>query len=92
MHQTAKLCTTAKGQFVLLPLEFHFNVSEVFIHQDSFSGDVVLSLKPTDWQGLLDAVSSNKQDDFVIERRQNNVLQQPKRKGRFKRQSWPTSS
>ena len=66
MHQTAKIFTTGCSQAVRLPLEFRFDVPEVFIRRDAASGDVVLSRRPTDWQGLLDAVALNKDDDFLI--------------------------
>ena len=71
MLQTAKIFATGRSQAVRLPLEFRFDVPEVFIRQDPTTGDVVLSRKPTDWQGLLDAVALNAQDDLLIERRQN---------------------
>ena len=75
MLQTAKIFATGRSQAVRLPLEFRFDVAEVFIRQDPNTGDVVLSRKPTDWQGLLDVVALNAQDDLLIERRQN--LQDP---------------
>ena len=71
MLQTAKIFVTGRSQAVRLPLEFRFDVAEVFIRQDPNTGDVVLSRKPTDWQGLLDAVALNAPDDLLIERRQN---------------------
>ena len=71
MLKTAKIFATGRSQAVRLPLEFRFDVAEVFIRQDPNTGDVVLSRKPTDWQGLLDVVALNAQDDLLIERRQN---------------------
>lgn len=68
MLQTAKIFATGRSQAVRLPLEFRFDVAEVFIRRDPLTGDVVLSRKPADWQGLLDAVALNKDDDFLIER------------------------
>ena len=41
----------------LWPLEFRLDVSEGFIRRDLVIGDVVLSRKPTDWQGLLDVAA-----------------------------------
>lgn len=70
MNQAARIVTTGENQTVHLPLEFRFEVSEVFIRRDPLTGDVVLSRKPSDWQGLLDAVVLNKEDDLLIERRQ----------------------
>ena len=72
MLQTAKVFATGRSQAVRLPLEFRFDVSEVFIRRDPGTGDVVLSKKPSDWQGLLDAVALNAQDDLLIKRRQTS--------------------
>jgi antitoxin VapB len=77
MNQTAKVFTTGRSQAVRLPLEFRFNVPEVFIRQDPASGDVVLSRKPCDWQGLLDAVALNKHDDYLLERHQAHTRRDP---------------
>ena len=77
MQQTAKIFATGRSQAVRLPLEFRFDVAEVFIRRDPATGDVVLSRRPTDWQGLLDAVVQNKEDDLLIERRQNQGRRDP---------------
>ena len=69
MQQTAKVFATGRSQAVRLPLEFRFDVPEVFIRHDPATGDVVLSRKPTDWQGLLNAVAQNENEDLLIERR-----------------------
>ncbi len=76
MHQIAKIFATGRSQAVRLPLEFRFDVAEVFIRRDPLTGDVVLSRKPTDWQGLLDAVVVNK-DDALLERRQTHSRRDP---------------
>jgi antitoxin VapB len=77
MHQTAKIFVTGRSQAVRLPLEFRFDVAEVFIRRDPATGDVVLSRKPTDWQGLLDVVAQNKEDDLLVERRQTHSRRDP---------------
>jgi antitoxin VapB len=77
MHQTAKVFVTVRSQAVRLPLEFRFDVAEVFIRRDPTTGDVVLSRKPTDWQGLLDAVALNKDEDMGFERRQTRTRRDP---------------
>ena len=79
MLQTAKIFVTGRSQAVRLPLEFRCDVAEVFIRQDPNTGDVVLSRKPTDWQGLLDVVALNAQDDLLIERRQDTTPASPRR-------------
>ena len=43
MHQTVKVLATGRNQAVRLPLEFRFDVAEVFIRRDPVTGDVVLS-------------------------------------------------
>lgn len=77
MQQTAKVFATGRSQAVRLPLEFRFDVAEVFIRRDPFTGDVVLSRKPTDWQGLLEAVALNKDDDVPLARRQSHTRRDP---------------
>lgn len=77
MHPTAKVFTTGRSQAVRLPLEFRFDVPEVFIRHDPATGDVVLSRKPTDWQGLLDAVAHNQDEDLLIERHQTHARRDP---------------
>ncbi len=77
MLQTAKIFTTGRSQAVRLPLEFRFDVPEVFIRRDPASGDVVLSRRPSDWQGLLDAVALNRDDDFLLERRPGQPRRDP---------------
>ena len=77
MHQTAKIFATGRSQAVRLPLEFRFDVSEVFIRHDPVTGDVILSPKPTSWQGLLDAVALNQDEDMLIERRQAHTKRDP---------------
>ncbi len=77
MQQTAKIFATGRSQAVRLPLEFRFDVAEVFIRRDPATGDVVLSRRPTDWQGLIDVVVQNKEDDLRIERRQSHGRRDP---------------
>ena len=77
MRQTAKIFATGRSQAVRLPLEFRFDVAEVFIRHDPATGDVVLSRKPADWQGLLDVVAQNKDEDFSLERRQTHTRRDP---------------
>lgn len=77
MNQTAKIFTTGRSQAVRLPLEFRFDVAEVFIRHDPVTGDVVLSRKPVDWQGLLDVVAQNKDEDLSLERRQAQTRRDP---------------
>jgi len=77
MQHIAKIFVTGRSQAVRLPREFRFDVPEVFIRHDPLTGDVVLSRKPTDWQGLLDAVALNKDEDLLLERRQTRARRDP---------------
>ncbi|MBM3364524.1 MAG: AbrB/MazE/SpoVT family DNA-binding domain-containing protein [Betaproteobacteria bacterium] len=77
MVQTAKIFTTGRSQAVRLPLEFRFDGAEVYIRRDPVMGDVVLSRKPTDWQGLIDVVKLNAEEELLIERRQTNTRRDP---------------
>ncbi|MDF1485699.1 AbrB/MazE/SpoVT family DNA-binding domain-containing protein [Ramlibacter sp. H39-3-26] len=56
MTQVAKLFTNGRSQAVRLPAAYRFDASEVFIRQDSVTGDVILSRKPPDWDGFLAAL------------------------------------
>jgi len=77
MELTAKIFTTGRSQAVRLPLEYRFDVPEVFIRLDPLTGDVVLSRKPSNWQGLLYAVALNASEDMLIERRQHSSRRDP---------------
>lgn len=77
LQQTAMIFVTGRSQAVRLPRDFRFDVPEVFIRHDPLTGDVVLSRKPTDWQGLLDAVAHNKDEDLLIERSQTRTRRDP---------------
>ena len=77
MTAIAKIFTTGRSQAVRLPLEFRFDVPEVFIRHDPATGDVVLSRKPGNWQGLLEAVALNASEDLLIERRQTTARRDP---------------
>ena len=55
MTQVAKLFINGRSQAVRLPMAFRFDAKEVFIRQDPETGDVILSRKPTNWDGFLEA-------------------------------------
>lgn len=77
MLQTAKVFTTGRSQAVRLPREFRFDVAEVFVRRDPQTGDVVLSRKPADWQGLLNAVALNHDEELLPQRRQSHTRRDP---------------
>ena len=77
MLQTAKIFTTGRSQAVRLPLEFRFSAAEVFIRRDPSTGDVVLSTRPKDWQGLINWVTQEGPDEAPLERRQTQGRRDP---------------
>jgi antitoxin VapB len=78
VRQTTKVFMMGRRQAVLLPREFGFAPSEVFIRRDPLTGDVVLSRKPADWQGFLDTVAQTPDvDDFLSERKQTHTQRNP---------------
>jgi len=68
MTQIAKIFTNGRSQAVRLPAAFRFNTREVFVRRDPQSGDVILSSKPDNWDGFLDALKHVKvPKDFLSE-------------------------
>ncbi len=67
MQQIAKLFTNGRSQAVRIPSAFRFEgTDEVFIRRDDVTGDVILSARPADWTGLLEAVDGlSVPDDFL---------------------------
>lgn len=66
MSRTAKLFTNGRCQAVRLPKEFRFEGSEVHIHRDPKTGDVILSQKPNDWSAFLESLKgANFPPDFL---------------------------
>jgi antitoxin VapB len=53
MSQTAKLFMTGRSQAVRLPMEYRFEGTEVFIHRDPLTENIVLSAKPLSWNDFL---------------------------------------
>lgn len=56
MTQVAKIFTNGRSQAVRLPAAYRFDTKEVFIRQDTETGDVILSRKPTTWDGFFAAL------------------------------------
>ena len=80
MTQTAKLFTNGRSQAVRLPAAFRFDAKEVFIRQDPVTGDVILSRKPSDWQGFFSALEVTEvPEDFLVpaEREQGQQERDP---------------
>jgi antitoxin VapB len=56
MTQVAKIFTNGRSQAVRLPAAYRFDTKEVFIRQDAETGDVILSRRPTTWDGFFAAL------------------------------------
>lgn len=70
MAQTAKIFMTGRSQAVRLPAAFRFQTDTVHIRRDPETGDVILSARPSSWDGFLAAVDAveGPPDDFMAER------------------------
>ena len=66
MSHIAKLFKNGRSQAVRLPAEYRFDGTEVYIRRDPETGDVILSRKPTTWDGFLAAITdANVPADFL---------------------------
>jgi antitoxin VapB len=59
MERTAKIVMTDGSQAVLLPKDFQFSTSKVFIRRQG--DEVVLSERPTDWSELLSGPAASEE-------------------------------
>ena len=74
MTHIAKLFRNGRSQAVRLPAEYRFDTTEVYIRRDPETGDVILSRKPTTWDGFFAALKDARVPaDFLAarERQQN---------------------
>lgn len=51
--QTAKIFRHGGSQAVRLPVEFRFEVGEVFVWREPGTGNVILSTRPASWASFL---------------------------------------
>jgi antitoxin VapB len=56
MTETAKIFTNGRSQAVRLPAAYRFDTKEVFIRKDAETGDVILSSRPSTWEGFFTAL------------------------------------
>ncbi|MFZ4756993.1 MAG: antitoxin [Burkholderiaceae bacterium] len=71
MRHIAKVFQNGRSQAVRLPAAFRFDAKEVFVRRDPVTGDVILSTRPTDWEGLLAAADRVGAEgaDFLVDRK-----------------------
>ena len=80
MSHIAKLFKIGRTQAVRLPAEYRFDGTEVYIRRDPETGDVILSRKPTTWDGFLAALTdANVPAEFLAtgDRQQNAQHRDP---------------
>ena len=76
MTQTAKIFINGRSQAVRLPAAYRFDTKEVFIRQDAETGDVILSRRPTTWDGFFAALEGvDVPTDFLSARERNQRTQ-----------------
>jgi antitoxin VapB len=76
MSRVAKLFTNGRSQAVRLPAAFRFDTKEVFIRRDPETGDVILSRRPTNWDGFFAALrGADVPADFLDENERNQGAQ-----------------
>lgn len=54
---TAKVFMSGRSQAVRLPAAYRFEADEVFIRRDETTGEVILSARPTSWDGFFAALT-----------------------------------
>jgi antitoxin VapB len=70
MPRTAKLFRNGRSQAVRLPADFRFEAKEVYIRQDSATGDVILSRRPDSWESFFKITEQvGVPEDFMSDRR-----------------------
>ena len=76
MTQTAKIFTNGRSQAVRLPAAYRFDTKEVYIRQDSQTGDVILSRRPSDWDGFFLALQNADIPSDFLDYTERNALNQ----------------
>jgi antitoxin VapB len=74
MNHIAKLFTNGRSQAVRLPAAYRFDGKEVFIRKDAETGDVILSSRPTTWDGFFEVLKGvDVPDDFLSANERNQM-------------------
>lgn len=74
--RTARIFTNGNSQAVRIPRQFRIDASEVFIHKDAATGDIVLSARPAHggWAEFFALRDSTRLPaDFMSDRQMNVV-------------------
>jgi antitoxin VapB len=54
----AKIFMNGRSQAVRLPAAYRFDTDQVFIRKDPNTGEVILSARPTSWDGFFEALDA----------------------------------
>lgn len=66
MEQIVKVVSDGHVQTVQLPADWHLDAKELYIRQDKDTGNVILSQRPTTWDGFFAALQqADFPDDFL---------------------------
>lgn len=85
MNHVAKIFINGRSQAVRLPAAYRFDTKEVYIRQDQETGDVILSRRPSNWDGFFDALNACKvPEDFLSTKDRN---QHPQNRDPFEGQT-----
>lgn len=69
MRHIAKLFMNGRSQAVRLPATFRFDCTEVYVHKDPDTGDVILSKRPGSWDDFFKlADAAGVPTDFMDDR------------------------
>jgi antitoxin VapB len=76
MSEVAKIFTNGRSQAIRLPAAYRFDTKKVFIRKDAETGDVILSRRPTTWDGFVAALKGEVvPDDFLGEKERKQQAQ-----------------
>ncbi len=71
----AKFFKNGRSRAVRIPAIFGFeDCKEVFMYQDQETGDVILSRRPTNWDGFFSALG-DVPGDFLNEKERSQIIQ-----------------
>jgi antitoxin VapB len=74
----AKLFTNGRSQAVRLPAAFRFDGDEVFIWRDEQTGNVVLSQRPSNWEGFIEALRGLEVPEDFLAPNEREAVDEPR--------------
>lgn len=69
MSHSTKVFMNGRSQAVRLPLDCRFDCEQVYIRKDPETDDVIISKRPSDWNGFFELLAdASVPDDFMSDR------------------------